>query len=196
VERRAITRSIAAAVLAAAACSFEPTGGDDSFGPGETSTTNAESSTGDASESGSSSSDTQAATESSSSGEALPGDPNYPQPTPVGELGMCPDGFLGPITFDGAGWGCIPACDPLGGCPAAVTGDAVGECASNPASSATPCMDSSECEVEGEMCGNAGNGQRACLLPPSHCLLWCDDGQTCPDAMTCSPAIGVCQYVP
>lgn len=134
--------------------------------------------------------------DSSSSGAAPDGDPSYPRPDPVDEAGDCPDGFLGPITFDGAGWLCIPACSgdpPM--CPAGASGDAEATCSTNPMSSAAPCDDSTDCEIDGEMCGNIGGGQRGCLLPPSHCILRCDDGQSCPDGLTCAEGVGVCQYV-
>jgi hypothetical protein len=133
---------------------------------------------------------------SESSGDASAGDPSYPPPSPVDELGDCPDGFLGPITFDGTGWGCIPACNDAGECPAARSGDAPGECATNPLSSATPCTGSEPCEIDGEMCGNAGMKVMACLLPPSHCILRCENGETCPDTMTCTEGVGICQYIP
>ncbi len=130
-----------------------------------------------------------------SSAAAAPEDPSYPPPSPIDELGTCPSGFLGPITFDGEGWGCIPACDADGMCPAASDGTP-GECATNPASSATPCMDWGDCTIEGEMCGNAGMNRMACLLPPSHCIVRCEDGAPCPEPMTCATSVGVCQYVP
>jgi hypothetical protein len=189
-----------AVALTVAACGGSG-GGEGSFGSGQTTSTSTDATTTDGSasesETGAESSSSVSTSEGSgSSGDAPDGDPGYPPPTPVGELGMCPDGFLGPITFDGTGWGCIPACDAEGLCPEALTGDAPGECATNPQSSATPCMDSTDCEIEGEMCGNAGMDLMACLLPPSHCILRCDDGEACPDAMTCAAAIGICQYVP
>jgi hypothetical protein len=115
----------------------------------------------------------------------------------VAEDGTCPPGSFGPITFDGGGWVCLPECTNAAEiCPEPESGDAVAECATNPFSSAEPCMDSSDCTVEGEMCGNAGGGQMACLLEPSHCILRCDDGQTCPDDMSCAAGPGICQYDP
>ena len=126
------------------------------------------------------------------------GDPEYPRPEPVAEVGDCPEGFLGPITYDGDGWLCLPPCidgDPPT-CPEPMSGDAEAACATAPFSSATPCTDDTDCTVDGEKCGNVGMGQMGCLLPPTHCLLRCDEGQTCPDEMSCSPSAGLCQYTP
>ena len=133
--------------------------------------------------------------ESGSSSGGPPSDPAYPRPDPVDEAGMCPAGTFGPITYDGAGWLCLPPCagDPPG-CPDPLTGDAEPQCATNPMSSAAPCGDSTDCEVDGEMCGNIGGGQMGCLLPPSHCILRCDDGQTCPDGLSCAEGPGICEY--
>jgi hypothetical protein len=132
-----------------------------------------------------------------STGTEPAGDPSYPRPSPIDEAGDCPGGFFGPITFDGGGWGCLPPCagDPPM-CPDPGSGDAEAQCATNPLSSAEPCMDSTDCTVAGEMCGNIGGGQQGCLLPPSHCILRCDEGQTCPDDMTCGVGPGICQYAP
>lgn len=130
-----------------------------------------------------------------STGGELPGDPAYPRPDPVDEAGMCPGGYFGPITFDGAGWLCLPPCEgEAPQCPDPQTGDAVAECATNPLSSAAPCADSTDCDVAGEMCGNIGGGQSGCLLPPSHCILRCDEGETCPDGLVCAAGPGICQY--
>lgn len=149
---------------------------------------------GDSSEGGSSGEESTA--DGDSSGVIPDADPSYPRPDPVDEAGDCPDGFFGPITFDGTGWVCIPACtgDPPA-CPAGATGDAEAACSTNPMSSVDPCEDASDCDVDGEMCGNIGGGQRGCLLPPSHCILRCDDGQACPDGLSCAEGVGVCQYV-
>ncbi|MEM7156827.1 MAG: hypothetical protein AAF799_28515 [Myxococcota bacterium] len=124
-------------------------------------------------------------------------DPDYPRPNPLDGGGECPEGFWGPITFDMNGWVCIPACtmDDPPMCPSGLSGDAVGRCATNPLSSAAPCSEQEDCTEEGEGCGNIGGGQMGCLLPPSHCILRCDDGQTCPESMSCSPTAGICQYV-
>lgn len=123
------------------------------------------------------------------------GDPAYPRPEPVDQAGTCPPGTFGPITYDGDGWLCLPPCvgDPPS-CPDPMTGDAEALCATNPMSSAAPCGDSNDCEVEGEMCGNIGGGNKGCLLPPSHCILRCDEGQTCPDGLTCAEGPGICEY--
>lgn len=137
---------------------------------------------------------------SSSSGEDIgaPEDPQYPRPEPFGPAGECPEGFFGPITFDLTGWVCIPECEagdpPM--CPSGLSGNAEGRCATNPHSSAEPCSEDADCLMEGERCGNVGMDQAGCLLEPSHCILRCDDGQDCPDSMTCSPTVGLCQYVP
>ncbi|MEM9459316.1 MAG: hypothetical protein AAGF11_34370 [Myxococcota bacterium] len=143
--------------------------------------------------------DVEDSTASSSSGEdvSAPEDPQYPRPEPFGPAGECPEGFFGPITFDLTGWVCIPECEagdpPL--CPSGQSGSAQGRCATNPDSSAEPCSDDTDCQVAGERCGNVGMEQAGCLLEPSHCILRCDDGQDCPDSMTCSPTVGLCQYV-
>jgi hypothetical protein len=139
---------------------------------------------------------TSGSTDTSSSGEPM-GDPEYPTPEPLGPNGACPLGYLGPITFDSSGWLCLPPCtgDPPT-CPQPQTGDAEAQCATNPMSTADPCVDDSDCEVDGEFCGNIGNNERGCLLPPSHCILRCNEGQTCPDEMSCSPGAGICQYLP
>jgi hypothetical protein len=132
-----------------------------------------------------------------STGGSSASDPNYPSPVPVMEQGTCPAGFFGPITYDGNGWLCLPPCEgdpPM--CPEPQTGDAPAECATSPLSSATPCDSDSDCTVDGEMCGNIGGGQRGCLLPPTHCILRCDEGQTCPDDMSCAAGPGICQYEP
>lgn len=124
-------------------------------------------------------------------------DPDYPRPNPLDGGGECPEGFWGPITFDMMGWVCIPACtmDDPPMCPSGLSGDAEGRCATNPMSSSDPCTEQSDCTAEGEGCGNIGMGQMGCLLPPSHCILRCDGGQTCPESMSCSPTAGICQYV-
>jgi len=141
-------------------------------------------------------------TESSSAGASgedtsAPEDADYPRPEPLGEAGECPPGFLGPITFDHIGWVCIPECtmDDPPMCPSGLDGDAEGRCASNPQSSASACSSDADCTVAGERCGNIGMNQTGCLLPPSHCILRCDEGQACPEAMDCSPSAGICQYV-
>ena len=155
----------------------------------ETSTGEYDAMTGDESSSSSSSSD---------GGVGAPGDPDYPQPTPLDGGGECPPGFHGPITFDFEGWVCIPACsaddeEPM--CPSGLDGDARGRCATNPSSSAEPCQDNTDCTQPGERCGNIGGGERGCLLEPTHCILRCGDGKTCPESMTCSPTMNICQYV-
>ncbi len=136
---------------------------------------------------------------SSSDGEGdLPEDPQYPRPEPLEATGECPPGFFGPITYDLVGWVCIPGCsdDDPATCPSGLDGDAEGRCATNPLSSSEPCDQDTDCTAPGEHCGNIGMGQSGCLLPPSHCILRCDEGQACPEAMTCSPVAGICQYLP
>lgn len=123
------------------------------------------------------------------------GDPEYPRPDPIDAAGMCPPESFGPITFDGAAWICIPQCGADDSCPAPTTGTADAACATNPYSSATPCVTSGDCTVDGEMCGNAGAGMQACLLPPTHCILRCDGEHACPDEMVCTIA-SVCAYPP
>jgi len=131
---------------------------------------------------------------SSSSTTGDPGDPEYPRPDPVEPTGTCPPESFGPITFDGAAWVCIPECGEDSTCPMAATGTAEPACATNPFSSAAPCETSTDCTVDGEMCGNIGGGQKGCLLPPSHCILRCDADE-CPQDMVCTLA-GVCAYPP
>jgi hypothetical protein len=176
--------------LVVAACSDEPAeaGASSTGGIDPTSTPTTDSTGGGDSSGGS---------EATTTG-APPEDPDYPRPTPVDEVGECPDGFFGPITFDFEGWGCIPECtagDPPT-CPSGQSGTAQGSCATNPLSSAAPCAEDEDCTIEGERCGNVGMDQKGCLLPPSHCLLRCDAGETCPDAMNCSEVLGICQYLP
>lgn len=145
---------------------------------------------------GSSTAATEADTGDGSSGTTGdPGDPEYPRPAPVDANGTCPDGTFGPITFDGAAWICIPECDEDSMCPAAASGTATAECATNPFSSGDPCESATDCTVDGELCGNVGGGAKGCLLPPSHCIVKCDAEATCPDEMVCSDA-GVCAYPP
>lgn len=185
---------VARLVIVAVALSLPACGGDDD-GTNVASTSGGidAPTSGDSSEGGSS--DEESTADGDSSGTMPDGDPSYPRPDPVDEAGDCPDGFFGPITFDGTGWVCIPACtgDPPA-CPAGATGDAEASCATNPMSSVAPCMDAADCDVEGEMCGNIGGGQRACLLPPSHCILRCNEGQACPEGLSCADGVGVCQY--
>jgi len=131
---------------------------------------------------------------SSSETAALPDEPDYPPPDPVAPDGLCPDGWFGPITFDGDAWACLPECgvdEPM--CPLPVSGSAEAACATNPYSSGTPCSETSDCVEQGEMCGNIGDDQKGCLLPPTHCILRCDAEALCPDEMVCSAA-GVCAY--
>lgn len=146
--------------------------------------------------------ETDAASDSSSSGGAdgssgttgeVSGDPSYPRPDPVEPDGTCPGGSFGPITFDGFAWICIPECGAMQACPDAASGSPEAACATNPYSSATACTTNTDCTVDGEMCGNAGSGMLACLLPPSHCILRCDDEHACPDEMICTPP-EVCAY--
>jgi hypothetical protein len=136
-------------------------------------------------------------TSSDGSGTGSPPQPEpYPRPQPVAGNGDCPDDSFGPITFDGDAWVCIPECgtaEPL--CPSTSSGTAEPACASNPFSSAAPCEDNEDCSVDGEMCGNVGNGQRGCLLPPTHCILRCAATLQCPEHMICTLA-QVCAYPP
>jgi hypothetical protein len=143
---------------------------------------------------GSSESSSSSAGSTETTGEPA-GDPSYPRPDPVEPAGTCPDGSFGPITFDGVAWICIPECGGMQACPDAATGSPEAACATNPYSSATACTTSAECTVDGEMCGNAGSGMLACLLPPTHCILRCDADHDCPDDMTCTLA-KVCAYPP
>jgi hypothetical protein len=143
---------------------------------------------------GASSSSTGADAGSSSDTAALP-EPGYPRPDPVAPDGMCPEGAFGPITFDGDAWVCLPECGEDEQCPEGASGTAEAACATNPYSSAAPCEDSMDCTEPGEMCGNVGDEQKGCLLPPTHCILRCDAELLCPDEMTCSAA-GVCAYLP
>jgi hypothetical protein len=47
-----------------------------------------------------------------------------------------------------------------------------------------------DCAVEAETCE-----QGFCaIVPATHCGLFCDGGQTCPDGMECSS--GICLYAP
>jgi hypothetical protein len=123
------------------------------------------------------------------------GDPDYPSPDPVAGDGTCPPTTLGPITFDGDAWVCLPPCDADDTCPPPSSGSAEAACASNPQSTGDPCETSDDCTVEGEMCGNIGNDQKGCLLPPSHCVLRCDPELACPDDMVCA-TVGICAYPP
>lgn len=176
-------RAITFALLCTAACSGDSSDDTIDFGSG----------TSGAATSSASSSSSGEASESSSTTTAS-GEPGYPRPDPVAPDGTCPADAFGPITFDGTSWVCLPECgDGEPTCPPPATGSAMAACATNPFSSATPCSDSSECTEPMEMCGNAGNGQMGCLLPPSHCILQCDAGATCPDEMVCTGA-GVCAY--
>ena len=145
--------------------------------------------TGSSSSSGSSGSTTSGAEDTT----GAPGDPAYPSPDPVAPDGTCPTATFGPITFEGSAWVCIPECDADSTCPQPETGTAEAACATNPQSSATPCSSDADCTIANEACGNAGGGERACLLPPSHCILRCDDTMTCPDGMLCTSA-SVCAY--
>ena len=130
---------------------------------------------------------------SGSTGGGADPDGEYPQ---WDENFMCPDGFNGPVTFNGEMSDtavCSPECMGAGNtCPNAETGTAVAFCGYNPDSSATACTTDDDCTVDGESCATTG----FCLLASSHCILVCNDGQNtydCPDAMTCTDA-GICEY--
>jgi hypothetical protein len=112
------------------------------------------------------------------------GDPDYPSPFGAG----CPAGW------DAVGIGDDPpnaVCSPLCGggdfCPDGATGNASGTCFFNPSSSYTQCVDDSVCSA-GETCSDT-----ICQLPPSHCILVCDDTMVCPDGMFCQ--YGMCTYL-
>ncbi len=190
-ERRGGAWAFAVGFVVAAGCSGDDADSGLPFGGGSAGTAAVEvdSSGDEAASSG------DVAPADSSTGADAEDDPSYPRPSPVDEAGTCPDGFFGPITFDGGGWACLPPCtgEPAM-CPASGSGDAPAECATNPLSSAAPCTDSSDCTVESEMCGNVGGGAMGCLLPPSHCILRCSEGETCPAGQACAPGPGICQY--
>ncbi len=115
-------------------------------------------------------------------------DPDYPAPDATG---ACPDGFTGPITFNGEDSGtalCIPECMGTT-CPSGQTGDATGACATNPDSSQTACTTDDDCTVTDESCYM----MQSCLGPNTHCVLFCESGAACPDGMVCTPG-ETCEY--
>jgi hypothetical protein len=113
----------------------------------------------------------------------MPEDPSYPNPN----LGDCPAGTLGVADPDQTLALCTPECDGFS-CPDPASGDATPTCGLSPSSSFDPCSTIDDCSGE-EQCIDD-----ACVIdPPTHCVLLCDQGQTCPDGMTCFPA-GVCAY--
>jgi hypothetical protein len=110
-------------------------------------------------------------------------DPAYPFP----EGGTCPQPdqvLVGTTSDDNAI--CIPPCDGMGLCPSPATGNAAALCSFNPDASYADCMLDTDC-LGGELCLEG-----ICWLEPSHCLLFCDMGETCPDTMFCD--LGVCVY--
>jgi hypothetical protein len=121
-------------------------------------------------------------------GDGTPGeDPQYPRPDPEGN---CPPEML---NFGGSF--CMPPCEPNGMCPGGATGSASGQCALNPNSSTEDCEETGECSNPEETCQTNQAGNMVCLLPPSHCVLFCDpDAQNCPVQMECPHDAGYCVY--
>ena len=110
-------------------------------------------------------------------------DPVYPYP----RGGQCPDRdqvAVGTVSDNNVV--CLPPCDAMGTCPDAATGTATALCVFNPEASYADCTTDTECAAP-ESCV-----QNVCWIESTHCLLYCDMGETCPDAMICD--LGVCVY--
>lgn len=121
------------------------------------------------------------------------GDGNWPPPD-FGNMNVpCPEGYVAASLAMG-GMVCAPACMGEGKtCPAGESGTAEGVCAFNPDSSGDACKMGDMCMKMGETCEQTGGGDYACMLPVSHCALFCDKGESCPDGMQCFGDL-VCQY--
>jgi len=95
-------------------------------------------------------------------------------------------------TLSGAPF-CAPPCGANDFCPDGATGSADGQCVFNPDSSAVDCEETGECDIPEEECVENAGGGMSCLLPASHCVLFCDtDAQNCPVQMECPD--GFCVY--
>jgi hypothetical protein len=154
--------------------------GSSSTGAGSSST-GADTSTGSVDSTGS----TAPASSDDGSTTGPTGDPAYPPP--VG--GACPDGTL-PVNLPGTEI-CAPFCDGLDDeCPAAATGNAVGQCTpfAGAGGSGDPCDDATPCP-DGETCNDDACAEIAFFA----CQLLCAMGETCPDGMECS-GIATCGY--
>jgi hypothetical protein len=111
-------------------------------------------------------------------------DPEYPRPDGAGN---CPPEMVRFVTGDTTLF-CAPPCEPNGVCPDGATGGANGECVLSPGSSTEDCSETNECSNPEETCELNANGDMVCLLPASHCVLFCDPGaQNCPVQMECHP---------
>lgn len=120
-------------------------------------------------------------------------DPNWPPPDLMNMMMPCPDNTV-PASFVMGGIVCSPECTGVNNlCPEAESGTAAPACVFNPESSGAMCMMGEMCEDPEEMCQMTGGGGMACLKPSSHCVLLCNQGQTCPDGMMCFGNL-VCQY--
>lgn len=116
------------------------------------------------------------------------GDPNYPKPDAIG----CP-GDHAPVFTPGPtgridSTVCLPPCGPGGTCPPGATGTATETCGVELPPSGFGCTDDAQCYAH-EICLLDGT----CGPPSLFCVLRCDQGQTCPDEMTCLPS-GDCLY--
>ena len=110
-------------------------------------------------------------------------DPDYPRP----EGALCPGETIS-VTVEGPSNGvCLPPCEMDGTCPSGTTGNAFGACGFSPDSSYLSCLDDTQCG-RGETCE-----ARTCLAESTHCVLYCDMGETCPDGMDC--LFSVCVYL-
>jgi hypothetical protein len=155
------------------------TGGDDTTGTTDSSTSLGGTST---------SADTTTGPDESDTSEGGTGDPSDPSYPPVGGDGTCPDGAS--LMLPGASV-CAPFCaGPDAACPDAATGTATATCTpfEMDGGSGTPCRAHEDCP-DAEACSVADT----CIAVAFWgCRLLCDAAE-CPDAMICS-SVGACGY--
>lgn len=102
--------------------------------------------------------------------------PNYPMPDGI----ECPRPDQVPIQWSQTPDNvvCLEPCDAMGECPAPDTGNARAVC-DLPGYIGASCMEDAEC---GPL---ASCTEGTCDNTSSHCRLYCDMGETCPDGMIC-----------
>lgn len=132
-------------------------------------------------------------TEPETTGGVVPPDTKWPPPDAMDPNMLCPENFQ-VASFVMGGAICAPKCSGPGKvCPSGDTGSALGQCLFNPDSSGLMCRMGDLCGDEKETCQMTGGGGMSCLEAPSHCVLLCNQGESCPAGMKCMGNL-VCQY--